>query len=71
MAVMAYLQRVVAEVAEAVLVEVVAAEAVAMPEGAVYPKFLVALLAAVRVADCPRSPVALLATKVAQRLEIR
>ena len=62
---------VVEVLAEAVPVEEVAAEAVAMPEGVVYPKFLVELLAAVRVADCPRSLAALLATKVAQRLETR
>lgn len=55
--------------AEAEVALVVAA--VAMLEGVVYPKFLVALLAAVRVADCPRSLAALLATKVGQRLETR
>lgn len=51
--------------------EMLVVAVVAMPEGVVYPKFLVALLAAVRVADCPRSLAALLATKVAQRLETR
>lgn len=55
-----------AEVLEGVL-----AEAVAMPGEVAYPKFLVALLVAARVADCPRSPVALLATKATQRLETK
>lgn len=65
-----------AEVLEGVLAEAVPEEmlvvaVVAMPEGVVYPKFLVALLVAARVADCPRSLAALLATKVAQRLETK